>query len=84
MIFHLDSTQIVIDGAQSWYGEVVVVGPGICGGCAAFVGMGFGGAVLTGAQDGYSLDLGASGSVVFSGGQECGVVPVDAFGGEYV
>jgi hypothetical protein len=65
-------------------GETTPVGPGICGDGAVFFGMGFGGTVLNGAQDGCSIDLGAAASVVFSGGHECGVVPMDAFGGEYI
>lgn len=84
MIFNLfDSSQIVIDGAQSWYGEVVVVGPGICGGCAAFVGMGFGGAVLTADATNSSLSLIGDGTVCFQGGFAGTTLTLDEMRGLY-
>lgn len=82
MIFNLDSSQIVIDGAQSWYGEVVVVGPGICAESAIFVGMGFEGAVLNGAGVGYCLES-TTGAVVFNGGYEGAIIPMMSIGADY-
>lgn len=83
MIFNLDSSQIVIDGAQSWYGEVVVVGPGICAESAIFVGMGFEGAVLSESGVGYCLESTSAGAVVFNGGHEGAIIPMMSTGAEY-
>lgn len=46
MIFNLNSSQIVIDGAQGWYGEVATVGPGVCGAGGFFIGVGFGSGII--------------------------------------
>ena len=66
------------------FGQPQPVGPGVCGECAAFTGIGFDGTSLGESAIGHSLEVGAIGSVVFSGAQDGGLVPVDASGVEYV
>lgn len=83
MIFNLDSSQIVIDGAQLWYGEVSIVGPGICGDGAVFGGMGFGGAVLTADATNSSVSMIGDGTVCFQGGFAGTTLTLDEMRGLY-
>ena len=76
MIFNLASSHLIIDGAQSWYGEVSIVGPGVCGGNASFVQMGYVGCVLSSAAVNSMVSLSAAVAVCFQGAHDGDIVPL--------